>query len=385
MDLLTIDDLRRLTSHQGLPAISIYMPAARAGIETRQNHIRFKNLIREVEQDLSLRGFGQAEIAEFLRPGFRILNDPFFWRHQSDGLAVFLSPGFASYYRLPIPFREKAVVGHGFHIKPLLSFLCEDGRFFLLVVSQHHVRLFEGSHTNLSQIKLHQVPPNLAEALAFDVFERQLQFHTAVGLREGSAVRAAVFHGQGGGEEDAKEQVFRFFRLVDRGVHAVLKEERAPLVLAGVEYLLPIYREANTYLHLLDDKLTGNLDHVLPEELHSRVWPVLQPHFQRARQAAAEQYRSLAATPRVVKDLHRIVPDAYNARIETLFVAGGVEQWGRFEPDTGTVDLRPQPDHHSEDLLDFAAVQTLLNRGTVFIMDTDRMPDDSPAAAILRF
>jgi len=384
MDLLTMDDLRKLISHRGLPAISIYMPAIHAGMETRQNHIRFKNLIHEAEQNLSLRGFAQSGIREILTPGYRILNDPFFWLHQSDGLAVFISPGFSSYYRLPVPFREKAVVGPSFHVKPLVSFLSEEGRYFLLVLSQKSIRLFEGSHYGLSQIKLHNVPPNLSEALAYDAVERSLQLHSPVGLREGSAVHAPVYHSHDG-LDDVKEQLFRFFRMVDRGVHTALKEERAPMLLAGVEYILPIYREANTYLHLLDEKLTGNFDRMNPEELHQCAWPALQPFFSQGREDAVDQYRQYSATPRALKDLRRIVPAAYNARVESLFIAAGSELWGAFRAESGTVELHSTPSTESEDLVDFSAVHTLLNRGSVFVLDPERMPDDSAMAAVLRF
>jgi len=38
-----------------------------------------------------------------------------------------------------------------------------------------------------------------------------------------------------------------------------------------------------------------------------------------------------------------------------------------------------------EDLLDFAAIHTLLNSGTVFATDLQNIPDDTPAAAVFRY
>jgi hypothetical protein len=37
------------------------------------------------------------------------------------------------------------------------------------------------------------------------------------------------------------------------------------------------------------------------------------------------------------------------------------------------------------DLLDFAAVQTLLNKGTVYVLNSEDMPDGLVAASVFRY
>lgn len=49
------------------------------------------------------------------------------------------------------------------------------------------------------------------------------------------------------------------------------------------------------------------------------------------------------------------------------------------------VDLHPEPETDDEDMLDFAAIHTLLNGGTVYAVEPDQMPDKVQAAAIFRF
>ncbi|MEO6887603.1 MAG: hypothetical protein ABI456_01165 [Ktedonobacteraceae bacterium] len=56
-----------------------------------------------------------------------------------------------------------------------------------------------------------------------------------------------------------KEQLLRYFQRINRGLQSVLRGERAPLVLAGVEHLLPIYRKVNTYAHVLDQGVVETL------------------------------------------------------------------------------------------------------------------------------
>ena len=82
------------------PSVSIDMPARRRHPETREDPIRFKNLLRLAED--RLRGTGRVSDARgILEPGHALLGDSGFWQHQSDGLAVFAAPGEFRHYRLP--------------------------------------------------------------------------------------------------------------------------------------------------------------------------------------------------------------------------------------------------------------------------------------------
>jgi len=51
-----------------------------------------------------------------------------------------ISPEVFLYYRLPIEFQELVVVSDQFHLKPLLYLINNDGRFYLLALSQNDVR-----------------------------------------------------------------------------------------------------------------------------------------------------------------------------------------------------------------------------------------------------
>ena len=59
-------------------------------------------------------------------------------------------------------------------------------------------------------------------------------------MRGSLGKQAAVFHGQGGHNETHKDDLLQYFRLVDASLETVLRESQAPLLLAGVDYLLPL-------------------------------------------------------------------------------------------------------------------------------------------------
>lgn len=217
------------------------------------------------------------------------------------------------------------------------------------------------------------------EALKYDKPEKQLQWHTRAAQR--GAERDAMFHGHGVGVDDAKDRILRYFRVIDAGLRDFLGNERVPLVLAGVEYYFPIYRQANTYPHLTNDGVPGSPEGRRAEELHRHAWDVVQPLFQRARQETLGRYRQLAETDRAFTDLAKILPATRQGRVECLFVDPRAEQWGTFASDSSMVYLHEQQEPGDDDLLDLALVHTLSSGGTVF--PTDR--DGVPVAAMFRY
>ncbi len=79
------------------------------------------------------------------------------------------------------------------------------------------------------------------------------------------------------------------------------------------------------------------------------------------------------------------MPAAAHGRVETLFVAVGVQRWGAFDPSTGSVTQHEMRQAGDEDLLDLAAISTMINGGTVYALAPDDLPGESRAAAIQRY
>jgi hypothetical protein len=71
--------------------------------------------------------------------------------------------------------------------------------------------------------------------------------------------------------------------------------------------------------------------------------------------------------------------------MDVLFVAVGVQRWGFYDLETRTVHLHKEPEPGDEDLLDFAAVYTILNGGTVFALRPEEMPDQALLLALFRY
>jgi hypothetical protein len=387
MDNLNKKNLENLMIIKQPYSVSIYLPTHRAGVETQQDPIQLKNLLKETEKNLSAQGLGPREIQKILEPANNLLQDSAFWQHQSDGLAIFLSSNSIQSYRLPLYFEELAIVDDHFYIKPLLPLFTGDGHFYILALSQNVLRLLNCTRFSISEIDVTHVIGNMDEAMSYKDHQVNLQSH-ASGAGGGSGNNQVTFHGQGGGSnESAKKELLRYFHLVDDGLKEIFQEDRMPLVLAGVEYLLPIFKEANTYPNLIESVITGNPDLLSAENLHESAWEIVGPLFQAAQEEAIANYKQLAGqdSPRVANTLEKIVPAAYQGQIETLFITAGEQQSGIYLPETNRIKIHDQPESSDEYLLDQAAVQTYLKGGTVFVMEQGNVPGGTNTAAVLRY
>lgn len=380
----TREEIQNLLQTPGRPCVSIYMPTFRAGAETQQNPIRLKNLLRRVQERLEETGMKDTDAAELMAPVRELLDDQAFWQQQADGLAIFRSPEVFKTFRLPTNLDENAVVEHRFHLKPLFSLVNGDGRFYVLALSQQKIRLIAASRHSAEELDLPGVPTSLEEALG-DLSRG----HTQLQQRpSGPGVsRAPIFHGHGTKEDNIKAEIVQYFNLADKALQKYMDRD-APVVLAGVEYLLPRYKYTTEHPKVLEEGLTGNAELLSAEELRDAAWEIVEPYFLEDRRKAAERYGDLSGSGRSSSSYQDILPAAHDGRIDTLFVARGVRLWGSYDVQKREARLEEDQTtqrNHSEDLLDLAAVQTFLNGGTVYAVPQQEIPDGQAMAAIFRY
>jgi hypothetical protein len=386
MDILRREDLEALAQPVSGPALSLYMPTHVRGVDTLQDPIRFKNLLKHGEKELEQYGMRSAEARELLQPAYDLLENHTFWQHQGRGLAIFLAKGMVRQYHIPIDLDELVVVGERFHLKPLLRMLTGDGLFYVLALSGDEVRLVDCSRYTWRRVPLpNSVPRSFEEAQRFTVDDEQRQLHTRTSVHGQSGKRPGIFFGNGPESEDDKARILEYFQTVDRGLREIFHEKRRPLVFAGVEYLLPIYREATAYPNVMGEIVHGNPEGSSDAELHERAWPIVEPAFHKQQEQAADQFKTLQPVGRASHTIKEVVAAAYQGRVDTLFIATGLQHWGIFDPATFAVESHKVARPGDEDLLDFAALQTLLKGGKVFAVEPSEIPDGAPLAAVYRY
>ena len=394
MDLFNRDELKRLAELEADLCISLYMPTHRFRSDWSQNTTRFKNLLRDVRDQLREQDYRETEIDQILEEPRQLLDRPGFWRGLSEGLAAFITPDTAEFYRLPLPFEELAVVEDRFHLKPLFPLFAANNRFYLLALSQNDVRLYQGTHQAISEVESAEIPSNIVSAIEQyeEPPEQGLQSHTQgqAGSPDGRASEQR-HHGQGSSEDlsgEPQDLLKRFFRRINESVTDVIGGEEVPLVLAGVSEYLPLYKSVNTYPHLVDsDIVAGNPEQLGIKELHRDAWGVVESVLQQTQDEEVERFKDLyfETGDMASDDFHEIIPACAYSRVDTLFVPIGEYRWGRFNSTTNTVKVHDSQQPGDGDLLNYAALQSYLNGATVHALRPENMPDGRSIAAIFRY
>ena len=385
MDVLNPTALKSLVSQQGKWCVSLYMPTHRVGREQQQDPVRLKNLLAKAETELLANGLRRPKVQQLMQPAEELLSDRDFWQHQADGLAIFLTSDFSVKYRLPTSFEELLVINKSFHTKPLFPLLNRVGRFYILFVSLNDIRLFQGTADTISEITLN-FPTSMDEALWMDEPQRYLNLHGgSISMNEAKG-GSAIFHGQDPDDED-KKNIRRFFQAVSQALHDLLEDKMVPMILAGVDHILPIFREACTYDNILENSISGNPDRQELKDIHKNACQIVAPIFEASQKRAFEKFQQLDGqqSDLAVRDVQTALKAAKFGQVETLFVPLNEQKWGNYDPDKSEVILVSEPGPEHEDLFDLAAAETILNSGQVFAVPREQLPSDGDLAAVLRF
>ncbi len=378
MAILTRDRLQPLLKVGSRPCISLYMPTHRHHPGTEQDPIRFRNALKEAERLLSDRHSPQ-EIRSLLDP-VEALPNVEFWRHQADGLAILRSPDVLEQFRVPLSMPELVVVAESFHVRPLIRCLNSNERYFLIAITQNGVGVYEGAMTSLTPTEVPGLPGGLSE---FSSKKRRGTALSAHATGRGSGSRQV--HAAGGAGAPPEEVLLPFFRAIDRALQRALRHDTAPVILAGVEYYLPIYRQVSHLKRLADVIVTGSPDAMTLDELRSRAWPVAETVLRGNEDRALEKYWRAAERGRTREPLEDIVREARRGRVRRLFLASGVRIWGTVDPNTGHIHrTSAQQGSHDDDVLDDVAEAVFLYGGDVITLPAERMPNAQEVAAELR-
>lgn len=371
--MITKKKIKDLSEIRADYCVSIYIPTYRAG-RGQEDRIRMKNAIKKAENQLQEKGMSEQGIKKMLRPAHNLLDDQDFWMHLSDGLALFLTENTYERFLLPSDVKPFVWVGKKFYLRYLLPALSGQQRFFLLALSQNEVRFFEGNKHHISPVIIEDlVPANMEEGLNIDEIGKELHAHSA---------GKSIFHVQNVGSDHRLKRLESYLRMVDAGLMEMLHDESAPLVLACVDYLVPIYKEISGYNNIVNIHIGGNPEHDDPVVLHEKAWNILSEFNQTRMDELRGLYQDLLHQNQASSELSSVVRAAEQGKIETLFTTREKQVFGVFKPENQSIHF----DEPQEDLLERIALKTFLQGGKVFQVEPEEMPSEkSPVSAIMRF
>lgn len=353
--------------------VSIYLPTHRAGREVTQDPVLFRRLVANAA--------GEVAAGELLAAAARLVDDRDFWAHGSVGLAVLAGPEGTTAIRLSGPTGELVVVSDRFHLKPLVAARARRVEFDVLAISRHSVRFVDVTGSRAVEVEIPGMPTSMPDALRWDDREPQVQSHSSARVGRGQV--AATFHGQGSTSDARDVDLDRYLHQVDRSVADHRSGSTRPLVLAGVDDIVGVYRKLTRCAHVLDDHVAGNPDQLRAAELADRARRFVPPSAAEAERTARESFLGGAAA--TVRTVEQAVIAAAAGQVASIFVPADCEYWGRYRSGHHQLEERETRGPGDHDLADVAAIEALRHGGLAFVVPASDIPGGGTAAATLRY
>jgi hypothetical protein len=368
------------------PWLSLYMP-----VDPTRNRIQLRNLLGQLRDEAPYVGMSEADVDPLLAPAEDLLRESMRSDEESKGIALFLTPDAERSTLLPLPFAPSLVaqVDEQPWLRPLWRGIEPDGHFYVLSLWSGGAKLHRASRYQIDVIPPSGPPNSLNAILRADVhIESELNWPTPAANADADARRRPVIYKN---QDDIRQKdyvedgLLRFFRRLDDRARPLLGEESGstPLVLAGPEELRRLYHNANSYHHLLEEGVEDPIRIQGTADLHRRAWEIVEPRFDQPRADALDQFH--ASPERTAANPGSVLLAAVEGRIDTLFVAEDPVVWGTFDADAHSVQVHAERQAGDSEFLNAATARTLQTGGTVYVTDAAGVPNEPPAAALLRY
>lgn len=362
------------------PYVSIYQPTHRYSPENQQDPIRFKNLIREVENSLKQK-YPKKDIESIMKPLHVLADDKGFWNHTYDGIGILSVDGQTIIYNLKRQVDELAIVSDSFHIKPLIRNYQSADRYYLLGLNRKEFALFEGNRYGFDKVDLGpDIPTTLEEAIGKEFTEPYFTAGTYSGGGNG------MFHGHGGKKDEIEIDTERFFRFVDRLVLDKFSNPTGlPLILIALDEYHTLFKNISHNRYLLDDGIKTSYDTLTINDLKHTAWKQIEPLYLKKTEELVNKFQISRSQDLGSDDLVQVIKATSENRIDTILIEADRVIPGKIDMEIGTMEERDLSDPDVDDVLDDLAEMVIKGKGKVIILPKERMPSETGVAAIYRF
>lgn len=356
VDEVTIQTMTQLAALRD-PCVTLLMPTHRDNPDLRHDALQLRALAEEAATQLTDKG---QDPETFLARVNELVEDSAFWRSQADGLAVYADVEGTHVFRVPRPLDALAHVGAAPRLLPLTRVAAGDEEFHLLALGQNSVRLYRGNRDSLTEMDLGPIPASIEDTEREAEREPELQHRP-----QPSARGVATFHGHGGAD-DSDLAVQKFLHEVAEGTRSRLgADDPRSLVLAAVAEHLPALQGTGLLPTLLDEAVAGNPEHLRPDELLERAWPIVRTRIVERREELADRFGAGHGAGTAVSDQGELHRAAQEGRIDTILV-----------PPAAPAGDRP------DEADDKAVGQALATGAQLAVAE---LPEGVPLAALLRY
>jgi hypothetical protein len=346
---------------------SFYIPTSRTGDNEKARKMLEKQ-IKSVGDQLIRLGHDESFVKGYRKPLEELLSNYVFWKHLSDGLAIFHNIELNQNYIVPIPFEPFHHVGKRFHLTQFIPYFNGSSSYFILALGKEDIKLFLCTIDSIGRIDLKKIIQN------HDEQNNGSEKETVEKLKQN----------KGYGELEG-EKIDEFLKEVDRAIDSVEGKKGKPLIVATEDEIFQRFKNICSYPHLHHGHISGNPDEMDSISMQEKAREILVENSKKIRNDAKKILTENKNSGLTVNDLEKALKKGHADEIETLFIQQGSHIWGQFDEENHKYTTGEKDQDYNECLIDRLVKRVFLNGGYVFIEEKDNWPDpNSPINAILR-
>ncbi len=357
-------EVLELLSHKNYPCISIMLPTHRTSPQNKQDAIRLKNLVREVENRLS--GKVNSNEASLLLEKVNYLVETVDHNYTLDGLALFVNMNVAVKFDIPFSVKEQVIIDETFATRNLIYTLNRSPKYLVLVLSEKPTRLFEGLRDSLIEV----------ERNGFPIYFQETTWDEPI--RVGEITNNSAY-------ED--EKMKQFFRKIDRNLNSLNSVEALPVVITGVKKYLSIFNEITENKQNVIAQIEGSYDKISPHELSKLAWPLVFEAIEKNKINLLADLEKAVNANKYASGIEQCWRRAVEGRCQTLLVEKDFHCSANIDID-GLTLLPVEAPGHSGDISDAVdeIIEIVIQKGgkTAFV-ENGALSLHQKIAAILRY
>jgi hypothetical protein len=361
--------------------VTVLLPRESPGNKTLS--MRFKRALTSAEEKLRSKPLTTETMRRIIAPmaemAGRLDNEA-----QERTLALFCSPEELRYFWMPDETVGAVIAAKNIYIRPFLKNIDGERLFYILALSQKDVRLLRCTEHTSEEVDVKDAfYRDLHDFLTIAKPDHVLDNRVTAGPSMGAG--PGVMFGTNTEAEGKGEYLHHFFKQVNDGVIGLLRgQEKTPLVLCGVDEVLAVYRSVNTWENTPEEGVRGAPNGLRGGEMHARAIEVLQRAKDKDLGNSLTQHDRQAGEV-AQAGVDALVQFAYEGRILHLFAAEQASVLGWFDEGQFRARAHQAERPGDEDLINAAAVQTIVHSGRVHVMPQALVPGNRPMACIARY
>ncbi len=369
------EDLVALQQERGKACVSVVLPTHRLFSDRKVDKFEMEKALEGVSalMDVKL----SAPEAKTLKNKLHDLESKIDYDHNLDGVGMYVSDDTAVLTRFPFPVTKKMMVGTDFEIRDLLYKTQVSQPYYVVMLSENHVRLFSGAVDELTEIHGGDFPLDFYD-------DREYSTPSRGSSTQGNPQMRSFEHDKSTIET---VRIRDFYKHADELVGRYMVQD-IPVIVAGVEKDLSRYEGVTAFADHIIGKISGNYEHANMADFGRKCREVFEARMKEEIDKLTDEYNDKVGRGLAVSGIQEIWTAVAEGRAHKLIVEKDFKVPGFLTVENENfLKLRPVKAEHltMPDAVDQIIEMTLDKGGDVYFADNDRLTEYGRMLLVTRY